>query len=408
MVVERRIRIMHLVQSLEVGGLENGVVNLLNRLSGENFDHVVCCLTHAGKLADRIQSKDIKIVEVGLRTDRFRFPVLTLRRFIRRFAPDILHTRGWSTIDGIFAARIAGVGRVIHGEHGREATDPEGLNRKRKLIRKFLSPMVDHFVTVSEDLRSWLTERVGISALKVTTIHNGVDTRKFAPLDGPASSARVLQLPATFSPPSPGSPPSCDISVLRRELGLPVEAVLIGTVGRLDPVKDHVSLLRAFAPLARGAEPARLIIVGEGPMRSEIESEIRKLRLDESVQMLGERQDIAELLKAFDVFSLTSIAEGISNTVLEAMASGLPVVATRVGGNPELVEHGVSGQLVQAGQVPAMTAAFESYLRDSNLRRSHGAGGRRRAEQRFSLDRMAVEYAELYRSVTHRRSAQAV
>jgi sugar transferase (PEP-CTERM/EpsH1 system associated) len=392
MALEAPIRIMHVVQSLEVGGLENGVVNLINRLSDERFDHVICCLSHAGKLVERIQARNTRIVEVGLRTDRLRFPLLILRRAIRRFAPDVLHTRGWSTVDAIFAGRVAGVARIVHGEHGREASDPEGRNRKRNVIRRVLSPLVDQFVAVSENLGAWLIEQVGIPAAKVLTIHNGVDTERFLPVaDFAQNDAR------------PGS-----AAVLRESLGLPVDGVLIGTIGRLDPVKDHASLLRAFAPLARGATAARLVIVGAGPMRREIESQITTLHLEQRVHMLGERHDVAALLKTFDVFALTSIAEGISNTVLEAMASGLPVVATRVGGNPELVEDHGNGRLVPVGDVTAMTAVFAEYTADSMLRQRHGQSGRLRAEQKFSLQRMAEQYAELYRGLLHGKAAQVV
>jgi glycosyltransferase involved in cell wall biosynthesis len=181
----------------------------------------------------------------------------------------------------------------------------------------------------------------------------------------------------------------------------------IGTVGRLDPVKDHETLLRAFAALARRDERARLIIVGEGPTRSRIEAAIRTLRIDDRVQLCGERHDVSDVLKAFDVFTLTSIAEGISNTILEAMASGLPVVATRVGGNSELVDPGESGQLVAAQDAPALTAAFQLYLNDPILRGERGRHGRQRAEDKFSLDRMAERYAELYGNVMLKRSAQA-
>jgi sugar transferase (PEP-CTERM/EpsH1 system associated) len=372
--------------------LENGVVNLINRLSDERFEHVICCLSHAGKLVERIQARNTRIAEVGLRTDRLRFPVLTLRRAIRRFAPDVLHTRGWSTVDAIFAGRVAGVARIVHGEHGREASDPEGRNRKRNLIRRVLSPLVDQFVAVSENLGDWLIERVGIPAAKVATIHNGVDTEKFLPVAGLAQNDTC----------------SASAALLRRSLGLPVDGVLLGTIGRLDPVKDHATLLRAFAPLARNATPVRLIIVGAGPMQREIESQIATLDLAQSVLMLGERHDVAALLKAFDIFALTSIAEGISNTVLEAMASGLPVVATRVGGNPELVEDHGNGRLVPVGDVTAMTAVFAEYTADSMLRQRHGQSGRLRAEQKFSLQRMAEQYAELYRGLLHGKAAQVV
>ena len=372
---------MHVVQSLEVGGLENGVVNLLNRLNGESFEHVICCLSRSGRLAERIRAKNVDIVEVGLRTDRLRFPVLTLRKHIRKFAPDILHTRGWSTVDAIFAGALAGVPRIVHGEHGREASDPEGRNRKRNLIRRALSPLVDQFITVSEDLRDWLINDVGIPALKVATIHNGVDTERFAPerKKQDVSGAR---------------------NALRASLDVPIDAILIGAVGRLDPVKDHRALIQAFAPLSHADLPARLVIVGEGPMRTVLEAEISALRLTERVRLLGERQDIPELLKTLDIFVLPSMAEGISNTLLEAMASGLPVIATRVGGNPELVEHGKNGWLVRTGDTSELTQALKTYVADAALRRLHGSCGRQRAEQYFSLDRMAAGYAEIYYSLT--------
>ena len=367
------IRVMHVVQSLEVGGLENGVVNLLNRLTDERFSHVVCCLTHAGKLAERINSKDIKIVELGLPTDRFRFPLFILRRLMRRWSPAVLHTRGWGTIDAVFAGRAAGVPRLIHGEHGREATDPEGLNRKRNLVRKCFSPLVDRFVAVSDDLRLWLTQTVGISPLKVVTIHNGVDLQKFVG-DGRDDA--------------------------RRMLGLDSSTFVFGTVGRLDPVKDHGSLLQAFAAIARADRRAILVVVGDGPMRSQIESQVAELALGERVRLLGERPDVSTLLRAFDVFVLTSIAEGISNTILEAMASGLPIVATRVGGNPELVEHGISGHMVAARDVSGLTHAFRSYLVDAALCQRHGRAARERVVDKFSLERMAADYADLYLSLT--------
>lgn len=368
---------MHVVQSLDVGGLENGVVNLLNRLSDERWRHAICCLTHAGKLAERLQARDIPIIEVGLHSDRFRFPLFTLRKIFRAWAPDILHTRGWGTIDAIFAARAGGVPRVIHGEHGREAADPGGQNRKRNVIRRCLSPLVDRFVSVSDDLKNWLTHTVGIPERKVVRIHNGVDLAQFS-TDGREAARRLLAL---------------DESVF-----------VIGTVGRLDPVKDHTSLLQAFAPLARLNSSVRLIIAGEGPARKQIESQIRELKIGGTVLLLGERRDVAQVLKACDVFTLTSIAEGMSNTILEAMASALPVVATRVGGNPELVEDGVSGRLVGASDVDALTDAFQSYLLDPGVRIDHGNNGRARAEKHFSLEHMATEYADLYRSVIEQRA----
>jgi glycosyltransferase involved in cell wall biosynthesis len=405
------IKIVHVVHSLNVGGLENGVVNLLNHLDGR-FSHTVVCLSTSGPMAERITNRNVSVVEMGLPTDRFRFPVGRLARLFRQISPTIVHTRNWATIDAIVAARLARVPSVIHGEHGREATDPGGKNGRRNLIRKGLSPLVTRFVTVSDDLKRWLTQTVGIPERKVTRIYNGVDTERFTPMaaQGAAGSRQRAersvqqaeigeQCVAGEGQKSAIPNPQSAIGCLRQRLGLPVEATLFGTVGRLDPVKDHATLLQAFAISAKHNAHARLLIVGDGPRRQEIESQIKQLHMGGSVHLLGERPDVVEILKTFDVFALTSVAEGISNTILEAMASGLPVVATRVGGNPELVEDGITGQLVPARDASALSAAFGSYMRDAALRFQHGSAGRARVENEFSLERMAAQYADLYDSM---------
>ena len=369
------IKVVHIVHSFGVGGLENGVVNLINHLD-EHFEHTVLCLSRSGAMAERLENKRIAVVEMGLPTDKFRFPILKLSRILRAIGPDIVHTRGWSSVDAISAARVSGIPHVVHGEHGWEATDPQGRNRKRILVRKCLSPLVDRFVTVSDDLKRWLSQVVGIPERKITRIHNGVDTRRFSM--GHRDAARKL-------------------------LGLDTAAFVIGTVGRLDPVKDHTSLVQAFQSIARLEQPAYLLVVGNGPMREEIQAQAHRLEIDDRVKLLGERNDIPLVLQAFDLFALTSVAEGISNTILEAMASGLPVIATRVGGNPEVVEHNLTGQMVSAGDVRALTEVLQNYFYDAELRRAHGANARARVEQHFSLERMAARYADLYLRLMDRR-----
>lgn len=361
---------------MAVGGLENGVVNLLNHLD-DRFQHTILCLSKSGPMAERIEDRDVSVLELGLPTDKFRFPIVKLARVFREIAPDIVHSRGWSSVDAISAARVARVPCVVHGEHGWEAADPQGRNRKRIVVRKCLSPLVDRFITVSDHLKRWLTQTVGISARKVTRIHNGVDIRRFS--TGERDQAREL-------------------------LGLDQSVFTIGTVGRLDPVKDHESLLKSFASIIASGRPACLLIVGEGPMRREIEALAVQLGISDRVKLLGERRDVPMVLKAFDAFTLTSLAEGISNTILEAMASGLPVVATRVGGNPELIEHGVTGQMIPARNVAALTEALQSYLNDPELRRSHGVNAHEKAVQNFSLERMATQYADLYLDLAARRA----
>lgn len=369
------IHVVHVLDSLAIGGMENGVVNVIN--AARHGRHTVVTMTAGGPLRERLPA-EVAVHCVDKRAGIDLRAVARLARLFRRLRPDVVHSRNWGALDAVLAARLAGVRAVVHGEHGREASDPLGLNPRRNRIRRVLGPLVSRFVTVSFDLRDWLVGTVGIPAGKVLTIHNGVDTARFS--DGDPMEAR-------------------------RTLGLPADAIVIGTVGRLDPVKDQVGLLAAFAAFPDSPSGPRLAIVGEGPCRQALEGEIARLRLTGRAQLCGERRDIPSVLRAFDVFALPSRAEGISNTILEAMATGLPVVATDVGGNPELVEPDVTGRLVPAGDPPALEAALRSYVSDPYLRAQHGKAGRERVLQHFSLERMAQAHTDLYASLS--RSGRA-
>ena len=373
-----RPHIVHVVRSLEVGGLENGVVNLVNGLAGD-FRHTILCLEGAGPLRERLP-ETVDVLAPGP-VARGSLACLRLAAILRHLRPDILHSRNWPSVDAIPGARLARVRAVVHSEHGREQTDPHGLSRRRNWIRRAFGVMVDRFVTVSEDLNRWLVDTVRIPARKVRTIHNGVDTRRFSDQDREAA---------------------------RRALGVADSARVIGTVGRLDPVKDQATLVRAFASVATARPEAVLVIVGDGPSRRALDALVTDLGLAGRVRMLGERADVPRLLGGFDVFALPSIGEGISNTVLEAMATGLPVVATRVGGNPELVDDGVNGRLVPPENPPALAEALDTYLADALVRALHGKASRQRAVTHFDLPMMIEGYRSLYVSLAgHARTVGA-
>ncbi|HXH84372.1 MAG TPA: glycosyltransferase, partial [Candidatus Tectomicrobia bacterium] len=280
--------VVHVVRSLELGGLENGVVNVVSGLHG-NVEQVVVCLTRAGAFAARLPA-GIRVIELGL-ADRDRLAAVRLARLFRSLRPRLVHSRNWPTIDAIPAARLAGVPVVVHGEHGREASDPEGRDRRRNRVRRLLAPLVDRFVAVSQDLAGWLARDVRIPGRKIATILNGVDTARFSPGDREAG---------------------------RRALGVTDGSIVVGTVGRLDPVKDHGSLLAAFASLGPRRPDVVLAVVGDGPCRGDLERQAMEAGLAARVRFLGARDDVPALLRGMDVFVLPSIAEGISNTILEA------------------------------------------------------------------------------------------
>lgn len=384
-----KTKILHVVHSLEVGGLENGLVNLLNRLDPDRFQHTVCCLTSAGKFSKRIEAGDVDVVELHQASGEFRFPVLRLARMFRKISPHIVHTRGWPTIDAVFAARLARAPHIVHGEHGREHVDANGSNRKRNNIRRVVGHLVDRYVVVCDFFRPWLEARCGVSGKKILYIPNGVDTRKFFP----CAFAKV--------PGGARSPIMQGQSELREQLGLPLNSILIGSVGRLDPVKDFPTLLKAFRDVQRNITDAKLVIVGDGPIRQQLTEFCRGLEIQSGVLWLGERSDIATLLRCFDIFAQSSIFEGMSNTILEAMACGLPVVATDTGGNPELVRVGHNGVLVQVGDAKALSEALSILVLDADLRQQYGSNSRQLAENQFDLALMTQRYSDLYESLSY-------
>lgn len=364
--------VVHVVHSLAVGGTENGVVNVINGLA-MGLRHAVVAVTASGPLAARLPA-GTPVVALGKRPGIDPASMLRLARALRRLRPDIVHTRNWGALDAVMAARLVRVPAVIHGEHGREVGDPAGLNRRRNRIRRALSPLVDRFVAVSRDLERWLVHTVGIPAAKVQTIHNGVDTERFT--DEGRGAGRAA-------------------------LGVADDTLVIGTVGRLDPVKDQIGLLDAFAALP-SSDRAVLVVVGDGPCRAALKARAARPDLASRVRFLGERGDVATLLPGFDVFALSSISEGISNTLLEAMACGLPVVATRTGGNPELVVPGVTGALVPVSDCRALARALATYGEDAHLRALHGKAGRERAVEHFSLGEMTCRHRDLYATLARR------
>jgi sugar transferase (PEP-CTERM/EpsH1 system associated) len=373
---DTRPLICHVVYRFQVGGLENGVVNLINRLPESAWRHQILALTEVDDgFRQRIQRRDVSYVSLAKPPGHLvrLYPALHAR--FREERPLIVHTRNLAALEAAAPAWSAGVPVRIHGEHGRDARDPDGRRRRYRVVRRAYSPFVSRYVAVSRDLERYLVERVGIAASRVLHLCNGVDTERF----------RVRRVDDRW-------PAGCPFDRTRHWL--------VGTVGRMDPVKDQVNLARAFvtalreAPVAR--ERMRLVLTGDGPLRPDVERVIDDAGVRPLVWFAGERSDIPEILRQLDCFVLPSLGEGISNTILEAMACGVPVIATRVGGNGELVSEGYTGTLVEPADSAALARGILAYFLDPGLGRRHGAGGRQRAVGSFSLQGMVDRYHELY------------
>jgi sugar transferase (PEP-CTERM/EpsH1 system associated) len=371
--------IAHVVYHFGVGGLENGVVNLINRLPASRWRHAVIALTQVSPgMKTRVTRPDVTYVALDKGPGHLYPLYPRLFRVFRELRPAVVHTRNLAALEAVVSARLAGVPAVVHGEHGRDANDIDGRNVRNQWTRRLFSPFVTRYVALSADLDRYLAERVGIAASRVTQIINGVDTGQFVP----RGRERTAIAGCPFTDP---------------------RHFIVGTVGRLDAVKDQTNLARAFVSALRrhsGArERLRLVIVGEGPLRDEVQRVLAGADATHLAWFAGERHDVADVMRGLDLFVLPSLAEGISNTLLEAMASGLPVIATRVGGNAELMEEGLTGRLVPRADPEAMATEILHYFDDPLLARRHGSAGRSLVEKRFSLDLMVRRYDELYSSV---------
>ncbi|MCA9422748.1 MAG: TIGR03088 family PEP-CTERM/XrtA system glycosyltransferase, partial [Nitrospira sp.] len=329
--------VMHVIYRLAMGGLENGLVNLINHMPSARYRHVIVCLTDFTDFRERICSPGVSVLALHKQPGLDWSAYGKLWSVIRDMKPMIVHTRNLPTFEMAALAALARVPYRIHGEHGRDLHDAYGTSRKFLIFRKILDVAVHHYVAVSQDLEQWLQNMVAIAPKKVSQIYNGVDTKVFHP----NSHKGQKGLPNGFAS---------------------LDQVVIGTVGRLQHVKDQATFIRGIASLLKVApemgDKVRVVIVGDGPLKFELEQLIRKSHLTHMVWMAGARNDIPRLLQGMDIFVLPSEAEGISNTILEAMATGLPVIATRVGGNTELVVEGETGLLVPAKDPQALGLAL--------------------------------------------------
>jgi sugar transferase (PEP-CTERM/EpsH1 system associated) len=367
--------VAHVIYRLDTGGLENGLVNLINRIPAERFRHAIICLTDYTAFRQRIQRGDVSVFALNKPPGNSPILHFKLWRLLMQLRPDIVHTRNFGALEAMLPAALAGVPVRVHGEHGHNIGDLDGSNRKYQWVRRAIKPFVHQYIALSRDLERYLHEKIHVPAAKVAQLYNGVDTELFHPARG----GREPLPYAGFAGP---------------------EQFVIGTVGRMQAVKDPVTLARAFVRLLRmvpdGDRRLRLVMVGDGPLKKQVLTVIEEAGASGLAWLPGERDDVPRIMRGLDLFVMPSISEGISNTVLEAMASGLPMVGTRVGGNPELIEEGVTGTLVPRNDAESMARAMRVYTESAELCRRHGSEARRAVERRFGIDAMVNAYMAVY------------
>ncbi|MFK8017443.1 MAG: TIGR03088 family PEP-CTERM/XrtA system glycosyltransferase [Gammaproteobacteria bacterium] len=371
---DSRPLIAHVIHRFAMGGMENGIVNLINGMD-RDFAHAIICLDQSTEFSQRLTRDDVQIFSLRKKPGKDLPHYQRLWRVLRELRPSVVHTRNIGTIEAGLVARLAGTATVFHGEHGFDVNDLHGAHQRYRRLRRVANPFIRRFICVSQQIRQWLQRDIGLPEDKLTQIYNGVDTTRFDPAR--RETARALL----------------------RSAGADGEFV-VGGVGRLEAVKNPLELVRAFTSRCQThtdfAQRASLVLLGDGALRDEVARCADESGFAQRVHLLGARDDVAQLMPGFDVFALPSLNEGISNTILEAMASGVPVVASRVGGNAELYRDGQHGTLYESGDVDALAGALGHYADNEPMREERAAAARRHVVQQFSLDRMIDQYQSLY------------
>jgi glycosyltransferase involved in cell wall biosynthesis len=357
------------LSALDAAGMEIMVANLTRGLARRGHEVGVTCLDAGGSVADELEAGGVRVEVVPTPGFRSILRPVRLAAWLRHLRPDVVHVHSGGWLRGARAAARVGL-RVLHTMHGFLEDEPWHA----ALLDRWAARYTDRVVAVAETLRQYLVGRVGLAAAKTTVIPNGIDADFFTP-----GRRR------------PG---------WRASLGVRDGAFVIGNVARLASVKNHAQLLDAFALVRQQGLDVVLAIAGEGPLRPALEAQALALGLRDDIRFLGETRDVAALYREFDVFALSSRSEGTSISLLEAMASGVCVVATAVGGTPKLLGEGRYGRLVPAGDAGALAAGLAALLRDDEERRRLAVAARREVLAKYSLDAMLTAYECEYEQVT--------
>lgn len=362
--------IVHFVENLERGGLERTVIDLVAAQREAGHRCAVVCLFQEGMLAAELRDQGVMVQACGKRHGPDMRALLKARRFIAGSPGALLHTHNsMAHYYAVLASLGLPVAQIINTRHSMGGR--KGTTRQDWLYRRSMRS-TDHVVAVCEAERVRLQANGVHPRCELSTIPNGISLERFVP-------AAVERRRA-----------------LAENLGWQPDSRIIGTVGRLQPVKDQARLIRAFDRVRSEVPGAVLVIIGDGSLRPELEQLVEELGLQQSVRFLGDRGDVPQLLSGMELFALSSLSEGYSVALIEACAAALPIVATDVGGNHEIVRDGVNGMLVPAGDASILADALLSMLADADSALAMGKAGRDWALSEASFRTMAGRYERLY------------
>ncbi len=366
------VRILHVIDTmLGMGGMEKNVINLIQRMDEDRFEHVICVVRSLGSMVKDIPSRTRVICLERMQTGR-SFLVWRLAKLIDEVKPNIIHSRNWGTIEAILAGGWSGSCALVHSEHGLDFGNAPAEPMRRRVLRRLAFQLADQVCCVSYALRDYYARSTGHPSTRIRVIHNGVDTGRVCPRESSRFHMRQL-------------------------LGIAPDEFCIGLIGRIEPVKDLPTLLSAAADLPTTGLLWRMIIAGDGSESAALRGYVsERVNLRDRVHFLGEVDNVPELLNALDVYALPSLYEGISNSLLEAMATAVPVVASAVGGNTEVIVDQESGLLFPVGDSQALAGTLRLVWEREDQRIRLGRNGQKRVQTHFSMDSMIRGYEDLY------------
>lgn len=360
------MRIELVVPSLVPAGMEMVVARLGRGLAGRGHEIGFTVLEFVGDVGETLRAEGFRVARVGSPGVRTIVFPTRLTRWFREQRPDVVHVHSGAWLKAARAAALAHVPRVVHTAHGLLDVEPW----HGPLFKRWAARHTDVVVAVSRPLHAYLETEVGLRSDAIRVIVNGIDPSVFAP--GARSGA------------------------IRNRFGLSDDCTVIGHVARFSPVKNHACLVAAFAQTVRARPDTFLVLVGDGPLRTDIENRTRELGIADRVGFAGHCPDVVPVYRDLDIFVLSSNAEGTSMSILEAMACGIPVIATAVGGTPELLDHGRAGVLVPPSDPGALASALGAMVDDRAARVRFASIARERIRTSYSEESVLDAYERAY------------
>jgi len=369
-----KIRVLHIVLSMETGGLENGIVNLTNNADADNYTVDVLCLRERGELADRITNPNSQVLFDNDRSHSLLTAIKKIYKTCKTGNYHVIHSHGFTTmLAGYIAGKLARTPIIMNGEHGTLYHS----SSKQRIAQKILFKKMNANLTVSEDLIREIRESFNLGDDNFQAIINGVDTEKFKP--DKKIGAQI-----------------------RQDLNLSNSDILIGSVGRLVEVKNYKSLINAFSLICHEQPHVHLVLAGSGPERKSLENQINHYQLNKRIHLLGRRDDIPRIMNAIDIFVLPSFSEGLSNTLLEAMSCGTPVIASDVGGNGEIIVPQITGYLYESNNDNGLANLLGKLVNNPKHIQQLSELAREHILVNYSLSSMVNNYEAVYSKLMHK------